>query len=212
MNLLVAKIGGSLAGDPRLAGWLEALAQWPGALAIVPGGGPFAQTVRHAQSRIGFNDLAAHRMALLAMAQFGIVLAALRPSPVICDRPEAFAQAFAQKRIALWNPESMAMAASDVPASWEATSDSLAAWLAQRLHASHLLLVKSLDPPSPASTAALAQRGLVDTLFAEFSARAGCPVFIAGPAHARAASTTLAMGSIPGVRVAALRGVERATS
>ena len=47
----VVKLGGSLAYASELPRWLSALAEGAGGRAIiVPGGGPFADQVRHAQS------------------------------------------------------------------------------------------------------------------------------------------------------------------
>jgi hypothetical protein len=48
------------------------------------------------------------------------------------------------------------------------TSDSLAAWLARRLGAARLILVKSTAAPRPLDPAMLAERGLVDQLFPRF--------------------------------------------
>ena len=74
------KLGGSLLEAAELRPWLAALAVLPGApRVVVPGGGPFADTVRDAQARLGFHDLAAHRMAILAMQQYGLMLQALEP-------------------------------------------------------------------------------------------------------------------------------------
>nr|MBP9655021.1 hypothetical protein [Rhodocyclaceae bacterium] len=71
----VVKLGGSLAAAAQLPRLLHELARLPD-LVIAPGGGPFADAVRRAQKERGFDDAAAHDMALLAMAQFGRMLAA----------------------------------------------------------------------------------------------------------------------------------------
>ena len=70
-RLAIVKLGGSHATGPHLWDWLAAIAAEAGSIAIVPGGGPFADAVRSAQASIGFDDRAAHAMALMAMAQFG---------------------------------------------------------------------------------------------------------------------------------------------
>ena len=74
MSALVVKIGGSLWRSPLLARWIAALRAFPGPLTIVPGGGPFADAVRAAQSPMGFSDHVAHKMAVLAMEQYGLAL------------------------------------------------------------------------------------------------------------------------------------------
>src|SRR5688572_11112389 len=66
----VVKLGGSYALSPRLPAILAAIRASHVPVVVVPGGGPFADAVRAAQPRMGFGDRAAHRMALLAMAQF----------------------------------------------------------------------------------------------------------------------------------------------
>ena len=80
MSLTVVKVGGSFAHHPRLGDVVAALARGVGRTVVVPGGGPFADMVRREQPRIGYDDRTAHRMALLAMAQFGHALASLSPA------------------------------------------------------------------------------------------------------------------------------------
>ena len=76
----VVKLGGSLHDAPALRHWLERLAILPGPpRVVVPGGGPFADAVRALQPVLGVGELAAHRMAILAMQQFGLALQALEP-------------------------------------------------------------------------------------------------------------------------------------
>jgi 5-(aminomethyl)-3-furanmethanol phosphate kinase len=72
--------------------------------------------------------------------------------------------------VALWRPSSMAEAAPEIAASWEVTSDSLAAWLARKLGARKLLLVKSTAAQGPLEPQRLAERGLVDLAFPAFVA------------------------------------------
>ena len=100
----------------------------------------------------------------------------------------------------------MAAAATDLPATSEISSDSLAAWLAGKLGAAHLLLVEDADTPSPVSTAWLAKRAMVDARFPDFVALAGCPIWIAGPGACRDAEALLAGGRVPGARVTSMRG------
>src|SRR5215467_4429680 len=76
---VVVKLGGSLIASPHLQAWLAALAASRGAAVIVAGGGPFADAVRAAQEQHPFDDRAAHRMAILAMEQYALMLAALEP-------------------------------------------------------------------------------------------------------------------------------------
>ncbi len=72
---LVVKLGGSLHASPALADWLAALKACRPPLTIVPGGGPFADTVRAAQKAMRYDDGTAHAMAVLAMEQYALALA-----------------------------------------------------------------------------------------------------------------------------------------
>src|SRR5579875_2749273 len=139
---IVVKLGGSQAGRPHVGGWLEALAACAGHVVLVPGGGPFADVVRTLQPKIGFDDIAAHHMALLAMEQFGRALASLRSGFELAVSMAAIADALERGCVPVWAPLMMAARAADIPASWDVTSDSLAAWLAGRLGVKRLVLVK----------------------------------------------------------------------
>jgi aspartokinase-like uncharacterized kinase len=75
----------------------------------------------------------------------------------------------------------MALSDPDIPESWEMTSDSLAAWLARKIGAARLVLVKSTAAPRPFDPAALAELGLVDRLFPGFLAGAKLTLDWIGP-------------------------------
>ena len=82
----VVKIGGSLSHDPALREWLTRL--WEvggGRVVIVPGGGDFADAVRQYQQEWHFDDLAAHNMCLLAMAQYAILMQGVVPELVLAS-------------------------------------------------------------------------------------------------------------------------------
>jgi len=174
---VVLKLGGAQARGPRLDAWLDAIAALAGRIVVVPGGGPFADAVRAQQSLIGFDDEAAHDMAMLAMAQFGRALVGMKPGFVLVEEEAALRVTLAQGRTPVWAPLRMASAAGLTP-SWDTTSDSLAAWLAGRLGASRLILVKHGEA---ASAPALAARGVVDLNFPAYLAEARVPAYLAGP-------------------------------
>jgi aspartokinase-like uncharacterized kinase len=171
----VVKIGGSLAESGAAAALLRGLAaRQPRRLIVVPGGGEFADAVRRAQRRQAFGEPAAHHMALLAMHMSAVMLAAFMPGGVVAETREAFESAWRRNLTPIWAPERMALAAPGVPASWEVTSDSLAAWLAAELGALRLLVVKSCPVPDAIArdAPALAAAGIVDARFPEFVAAA----------------------------------------
>jgi 5-(aminomethyl)-3-furanmethanol phosphate kinase len=180
---VVIKLGGSLASAGTLRSWLDIILQHgSGRAVIVPGGGIFADAVREAQQRFGFSDRAAHGMALLAMEQYGRMLQDLTPALRPCIDPPQIAAALEAGAIALWMPSVMVEAAPDIAAGWDVTSDSLAAWLAGKLSATRLVLVKSAPiPDALPAPAALAAAGFVDAAFPAFVREAGIAVSCCGP-------------------------------
>ena len=204
-SLIVVKLGGSHAFSKHLAAWLNALMLVAGRVVIVPGGGPFADAVRTAQPTMGFDDRAAHRMALLAMEQFGCALAGLRASLRLAESAAAIRAAVRAGTVPVWAPTRMVLKAKDVPASWDVTADSLAAWLAGLLGAKLLLLVKSSEAPQgPVRAADLAARGVVDPCFPRFLAASGARAYLGGPSDLAAFAATVRSGSMVGVRIESL--------
>jgi dihydroneopterin aldolase len=200
-GITIVKIGGSYAGSAALKGWLDALAACAGHAVLVPGGGPFADTVRAAQRSMGFDDRAAHHMALMAMEQYGRALASLGRGLVGAASLAAIRRALDERQVPVWSPTRMVLAA-DVPCSWDVTADSLAAWLAGRLGAQHMLLVKQRRPAG-ASIAAhdLVARGIVDPQFPAFLDASGATASVAGPADHAEAAAAIRGGSPCGIRI-----------
>ncbi|BDG60447.1 amino acid kinase family protein [Caldinitratiruptor microaerophilus] len=162
----VVKVGGSLAADPRtvreLVAALAALATRV-ALLVVPGGGPFADAVREADGRHGLGEVAAHRMALLAMDQYGLLLADRAAGAVAVPSVGDARAAAAAGRLPVLLPSAVLWGVDPLENSWRVTSDSLAAWLAGATGTPALVLVKSTDGPGAAMSAGeAARRGLVD--------------------------------------------------
>ena len=167
----VVRLGGSLAGSDDLRAWVEVLArEGAGRVVIVPGGGRFADQVRDAQRAWRFDDRTAHRMALLAMAQFGLAIAARSPVLAPCEDLRAIRAALAEGRVAVWLP-SWQLAEAAIEENWAVTSDSLAAWLTRELGATRLVIVKSCAQEAlDGDAASLAARGVVDAAFPTTSA------------------------------------------
>jgi len=173
----VVKIGGSLNVDPWLPRWLDLLAQrGAGRTVLVCGGGRFADTVREHQSRWAYDDLAAHNMALLAMAQTAYFLRALNPALHLVTDEAAIHPALAQGRTVLWSPLHLLSETADAHTNWSVTSDSIALGLAQRLGASKLWVVKSCTVDPARDLAELVGHGVVDAHFAEQAAQGSVPV------------------------------------
>jgi len=189
-RLAIVKLGGSHAASPHLKDWLKAIAAEAGSIVIVPGGGPFADAVRIAQGSIGYDDCAAHAMALMAMAQFGSALASLNPVLGLAASRSAIRRALKDGKVPVWSPEPMARLAA-LPETWDLTSDSLAAWLAGALGADCLVLIKHGRFDAPAIDAQdLAARGVVDPLFPRYLKESGVRAWLAAPTD----SARLALG------------------
>jgi 5-(aminomethyl)-3-furanmethanol phosphate kinase len=180
-RLAIVKLGGSHATGPHLQDWLRAITAEAGSIAIVPGGGPFADAVRMAQVSMGYDDRAAHSMAMMAMKQFGRALESLNPALTLAASRSAILRALRDGRVPVWSPEPMGRAAA-LPETWDLTSDSLAAWLAGRLGASPVVLVKHGRFENAALDAHdLAARGVVDPLFPLYLKESGAQAWLAGP-------------------------------
>lgn len=166
----VVKLGGSLLGTPELKDWLDVIARHgDGQIVIVPGGGILADAVYESQMLSGISDLVAHKMAVMAMDQYGILLAGLNAELVTAASDLEIAERGWQHRAVIWLPSNMVIADESIPTTWEVTSDSLAAWLAQKLNANHLILVKSERPQlEQISLERLTKEGFVDEHFGDY--------------------------------------------
>lgn len=175
----VVKLGGSLCGDPMLPQWLELLAQLGGGrVTLVGGGGSFADEVRRVQSHWQFNDLAAHNMAVLAMAQTAYQLNAMNPALQLASSRSDIRRVLHKGQTALWLPFELQREQADAQTNWDVTSDSLALDLARRLNAERLVMVKSCHIEPRATLAQLSEDGIVDKRFASLAEGAAFPIEI----------------------------------
>jgi 5-(aminomethyl)-3-furanmethanol phosphate kinase len=170
-SMWVVKIGGSLLGTPELERWLEVAGKYSdGKIIIVPGGGVFADAVRKAQIDSNISDACAHQLAVLAMDQFGLLLTGMNPLLATASNECEIDERTWQHRGIVWLPSKMVLAEDDIPQNWDTTSDSIAAWLANKLGAQHLILVKSDKPDEKKLTLkSITDNGLVDEVFGDFA-------------------------------------------
>ncbi len=144
---VVVKVGGSLSRGTNLRALCLLLAQLgcEHRILVVPGGGPFADTVRDCDKMYGLSDDASHWMAILAMDQYGYLLLELIPgSEPARERHEARRIALSGK-VPVLIPFELLRRTDPLPHSWAVTSDSISAWVARSVGASKLILLKSLD-------------------------------------------------------------------
>jgi probable H4MPT-linked C1 transfer pathway protein len=146
----VVKIGGGLLEHPaHFAIVLEtiAAAAREGSLLVVPGGGVFADTVREIDRRIGLTAAGSHWMAVLAMDQYAQLLVERLQGGVLVFNDAEIAAALAGRRAPILAPSRWLRDEDPLPHSWDVTSDSIAAWIAGRVGARRLVLIK---PPGAA--------------------------------------------------------------
>ncbi|MDP1792037.1 MAG: aspartate kinase [Methylibium sp.] len=173
----VVKLGGSLNQDASLPQWLDLLAELGGGrVIVVPGGGAFADQVRDAQSQWQFDDLAAHNMAVLGMAQTALMLQGLCPALQAAAGEQPLRRVLQGGQTALWLPLDLLRSRPDELTNWGVSSDSLALWLAQRLHAERLLVVKSCAIDARRSLTQLGETGVLDAEFAQRARQAAFPI------------------------------------
>lgn len=142
---VVVKLGGGLLAHPaHFEGVLATLVEKAAStrLLIVPGGGPFADTVRRVDRELSLSDDAAHWMAVLAMDQYAhLVVSRLRGGALVNGHQE-IARALDGGQVPVLAPSRWLREVDPLPHSWDVTSDSIAAWVAGMVRASHLVLVK----------------------------------------------------------------------
>ncbi|MGE4506759.1 MAG: hypothetical protein AB7D51_15540 [Desulfovibrionaceae bacterium] len=147
MDAAVVKVGGSQARLETLPALCAVLAEAAlgRSLLVVPGGGAWADVVREHAARFPLSDSTAHWMAILAMDQFGLLLADLTPG---CRAVRSLGEARAAWKeggAAVLLPHDWLRRADPLPHSWDVTSDSIAAWVAAEVEASLLVLLKDVD-------------------------------------------------------------------
>jgi aspartokinase-like uncharacterized kinase len=146
--LLVVKVGGGLVRQgsvlDHVGGALARVASRR-PVVVIPGGGPFADTVREFDRAQGLSASAGHWMAILAMDQYAHALADRIPGGRVVEDRSGIRSAHSEAAVPVLAPYRWLRAADELPHSWDVTSDSLAAYLATLLDAGELVLVKPVS-------------------------------------------------------------------
>jgi aspartokinase-like uncharacterized kinase len=129
----VLKIGGSLIAVSK--DLISYLVEAQVDALVVPGGGPFAETVRRYTAHL--DETTAHWMAVLAMNQYGFYLAA--PELAVIEDISTI-----KSGISILLPFKMLYENDPLPHSWIVTSDSIAGWVAHQLKA-NLVIATDID-------------------------------------------------------------------
>lgn len=186
----VIKVGGSLQADPaalrNLCKTLKEVSERY-RLLIIPGGGSFADLVCRVQTRHGFSDRAAHRMAILTMDIYGLMLHDLIGGSVLTDIPTG-----KTRKCSIFLPFKTMGHSPELEPTWGVTSDSIAALVTSKIGCKRLLLVKMVDGilahaqlKKSVSTQRLRKmdQHLVDPKFPETLERAGITCWIVNGKH-----------------------------
>ena len=112
-------------------------------LLIIPGGGSFADHIRSIDSSIQLSPSASHKMALLAMDQYGLFLSEFLTGAEIIQKINQVKR----ERYAILLPSQMLFKVSEkiLPHSWDVTSDSIACYIAAKAKANKLILAKDVN-------------------------------------------------------------------
>ncbi len=157
-DIRVVKVGGSLWDwpdlVPKLNEWLHQ--STPGLYLLVVGGGSAVNSVRERQAAWHMSDDAAHWMALRVMSCHAHAAASLLNTSVPLESIAAIENAIQRVAAVTRPPERQLYVLSmegilrehvrAVEPTWDVTSDSLAAWLARRIGAVELIVLKSGSP------------------------------------------------------------------
>ena len=168
--MIVIKLGGSLAHSEMLVNCLHKLKQnyKTRSIVIVPGGGAFANQVRLAQQQFKFDDSTAHRMAILAMQQMAFLIQGLNNTLPIAHSITMISSLIQQHKTVIWSPDIIELDNARIRPSWDITSDSLSAWVANTLSAKELILVKAATINKTYTLKQLAKANIIDQSFCDY--------------------------------------------
>jgi aspartokinase-like uncharacterized kinase len=170
MDAVVVKVGGSLALHPEK---LKALCtklnetSKKHKLIIVPGGGEFADAVRAYDKRFNLTPQTSHRMALLAMDQYGFALSDLMPSSCTVNKFEDLQKAWDAGRLPVLLPSNFLFSDDWLENSWDVTSDSIAVYIAEQLDIHKTVLVTDVDGVFTNDPKRFSDAKLIDALSTE---------------------------------------------
>jgi len=173
----VIKLGGSLLDcdnlPARFRGWLAA--QPPRPNIILVGGGEMADVVRRAFAQHHLDEEAAHWLCVRLLGITAELFAHLLPEAIQATRLDELRGADCPRLVVFACEHFLrhedAHSAEPLPHTWDVTSDSIAARLAERLGAFELVLLKSQLPEAGWNFAQAAASGFVDRYFPRAAAR-----------------------------------------
>ncbi|HMF35856.1 MAG TPA: uridylate kinase [Isosphaeraceae bacterium] len=137
---------------------------------LIAGGGPFADLIRTMDQTHDLGNQKVHRLAIRSLDLTAQLLAALLPGFAVVHRPEDLWACRNLGQVPILGPgrflEEVDNRGPDpLGASWDVTSDSIAARIAVLLGAKRLVLLKSIGLSADIDRGEAARLGLVDAMF-----------------------------------------------
>jgi len=148
MDAAIVKVGGSLALYPEklrsLCAKISEVSK-KHEIIVLPGGGEFADTVRNLDKRFNLSAAASHRMAILGMDQYGLLLSDLLSNSAITNQLDDTQRILDLGKLPVFLPSNFLFTREPLENSWDVTSDSIAVYIAGQLHASRVVLVTDVN-------------------------------------------------------------------
>jgi 5-(aminomethyl)-3-furanmethanol phosphate kinase len=139
----VIKIGGSWVKNPKILDLIKALGKYKSSedLILVCGGGCFADSVRSVYSVTKMSEETGNFIALKATELFSYLLKEIEDDFFLTSEINDFRK----KRIKIWLPSKVLNKNKTFIENWDSTSDSVAAWLHNKISSKGLIFIKSLE-------------------------------------------------------------------
>ncbi len=193
MDVRVIKLGGSLLELPELRRRFDAwfAAQPPAVNLMIVGGGELVEAVRRVDQQHSLDAALVHWVCIDLMGTTAEIAAGILGNDRLIgtrQELEGFLRRSGSEELdshpsvailqpsAYINRQEVAQDGCELPEDWSCTSDSIAAWLAMKVNASELVLLKStsvdgrsLHAVSGDQLDSLSQQGLFDAAFPRFA-------------------------------------------
>ncbi len=140
----IIKIGGSWITNPKLKELIDNLNnfKYTENLIIVVGGGHFTDSVRLVYQDKRLSEKTGHFLALKATEMFACLLKEINNEVSLISKIESLKKK--TNKVKIWLPSLSLKKEQTFIRSWNSTSDSVAAWLHNKLDSRGLLYIKSL--------------------------------------------------------------------
>lgn len=170
MDATVVKIGGSLTSHPqKLRTLCKRLSEASKVhkVIVVPGGGEFADAVRNLDKRFNLSRNVSHRMAILGMDQYGLMLSDLMPNSHVVNKLEDAQSVLNLGKLSIFLPSTFMFSNDPLENSWDVTSDSIAVYVAGQLQISKAVLLTDVNGIYTCDPKKFPEAKLISTLSAE---------------------------------------------